>query len=100
MADPLACELGDHQAVPGEHGRDLLAVGFARRGLAEIDQSLIEDRHLESEVAQIRRPSGHGPQGVERRFIAQELRQEDRGAFDRAHLHTPVVRSRRSLAKV
>jgi hypothetical protein len=38
--------------VAGEHRGDLVAIGFARRGLAKIDQPLIEDRHLEPEIAQ------------------------------------------------
>ena len=56
MADPLARELGDDEAMAGQHGGDLVAIGFALGGLAEVDQAIVEHRDLEPEKAQLGRP--------------------------------------------
>jgi hypothetical protein len=90
MADPLARELGDHEAMARQHRGDLLAVGFVFRSVAKVDQAVVEDRHLQPEEAQPGGPSGDRFQGVEGRSFAQELSEEDGRALDRAHGFAPL----------
>jgi hypothetical protein len=87
--DQLALEVGRQfshlQAALLQYPFDLVAIGLALGGLLQVEQAAVPGRDLQPLEAESRGPVGDGGQAVERRRIAGELRQKDRGPLDRPH---------------
>ncbi len=78
-------KLGHLQAILCQHTGDFIGIGLALRALFEIENRRRRGRDLQSLVAETGRPLRHGLQLVERGRVAEELRQENTGAFERFH---------------
>ncbi len=74
-------ELADRDAGLGADAGDLVAIILAVGGALEVDQPAVPRRHLDPDIAQVRRPFRHRRQAVERRPVAHELRQKMAGPF-------------------
>ena len=82
LALQMAGQFGDGYAVFCTNSCDLIAVILAARGLVQVKDPRIPRRNLHTFVTQSRGPLDNRGQGVERRFIAKKLGQEQRRAFD------------------
>src|SRR5690606_27984738 len=80
-------QLGDADAVRGQHAGHLVAVGLALRRLLQIEDMGSAGRHLHATIAKSRGPFGQGVEAVERRLVTDELRQEQRRTLERLHGH-------------
>jgi hypothetical protein len=85
LALQMGRELGDRDAVTAGDALHLVAIGVALGGLGEIEQARIPGRHLDALIAQRRGPGADGIERVERRLVAGELGEENRGTFHGAH---------------
>ena len=90
LALQMGRELGDLDPVLGGGALQLVAIGLALRGLLEVDEARVPGRDLHALVAERRRPAADRIEGVERRLVADELREEDRRSLDRFHCFYPV----------
>jgi hypothetical protein len=89
LALQMRRQLADHQRVPVERRLDVVAIGAAFRRLREVEEAPVPARDLDSFISEPRRPAGDVIQRVERRFVAGELCEEDRGALDCFHQLSP-----------
>lgn len=82
-------QLGDLQAVSGQHAGEVVAVRLALRGLGQVEQVRRAGRHLYAAVSQTRGPRGQRVQAIEGRCVADELRQEQRRTLERLQRDSP-----------
>ena len=92
-------QLGDDEAVSGEHPCDLVAVGLARGRLVEIEEPRVPGRDLDALVAERRGPAREARERIERWRVRGELGEKDRRAFDRLHGMVTLGRSLRGLQR-
>lgn len=78
-------KLGDLNAVLLAGSDQLLAVVDAVGGLLEIDEPAVPGRNLHAFVTEFRRLGADRVECIERRLVAGELSEEDRGSLDRFH---------------
>jgi len=94
LALQMGRKLGHLDPVLGGAALEVIAIVLGRRGLRQVDQPGIPAGHLHARVAALGRPFGDRVPGVERRFVACELRQKQRRALYGFHLCLlPVRRS-------
>src|SRR5437763_11669016 len=99
MSQELGRQLGDDEAVPGEHPCDLVAVGLARCRLVEIEEPRVPGRDLDALVAERRGPAREARERIERWLVSGELGEKVRGALDRLHGMVTLGRSLRGLQR-
>ena len=95
LALQVGGEFGDLQPALGQPALDVVAVGLAVGGQLDVEGRADAGRHLHPLVAERGGPAGQAVQGVERRLRAQELGQEDAGAFQGSHRFQPFAASSR-----
>ena len=86
LALEMGRQLGDLDAVGAGLTLQIVAVAFGFGGLGEIEQASVPGRDLHALIAAIGGPFGDVVPGVERRLVAGELRQKQRGAFHGFHV--------------
>ena len=86
-------QLGDLQAVSGQHAGKVVTVVLAARGFGQVEQMRRAGRHLYAGIAQASRPAGRRVQPIKRRCVADELRQEQRRTLDRLQWDSPAMQS-------
>src|SRR5881398_2538876 len=93
--DQLALQVGrqlrDLETTLGQDAAHLIAVRLAFGRLLEVEQPSVPAGDLHALEAQLGRPSRDGPQAVERRRVAGELRQENGRPLDRLHRSSSLV---------
>src|SRR5437762_4054620 len=93
--DQLALQVGrqlrDLETTLGQDAAHLIAVRLAVGRLLEVEQPSVPAGDLHALEAQLGRPSRDGPQAVERRRVAGELRQENGRPLDRLHRSSSLV---------
>src|SRR6266700_341966 len=75
------------QAASRNCSANLITIRLALRRPLQIKQPPIPAGNLHALVTQLRRPTSHALQTVERRHIPRELRQKYRRSFNRSHRH-------------
>jgi len=83
-------QLGDLQAMLGDLGGQVVAVGLRLGGLGQIDDARVPARQLHTDVAELGSPGADRVEAVEGRLVAHELCEEESGAFN--HGIAPGVR--------
>src|SRR5207248_6917969 len=78
-------QLGDDEAMRGERSLHLVTIGLTRGRLLEVEQPRVPGRDLDTGKPERRGPARHAGERVERRGVAGELREKDRGPPDRLH---------------
>src|SRR5579871_4298778 len=93
LADDVARELGDRNAVLGGDGIEVVGIGLAGRGLFDIDEGRDPGWDLHALVTEARSPRADVVKGIEGWLVARELGKENRRAFDRLHgWNSPIGR--------
>jgi len=100
LADDVAGQLGDLEAVLGDGGVHVVGIGLRGRGLLDIDEMRQPGGDLHALVAEVRGPGADIVERIERRFVAGELSQKDRRSLDRAHVVPPMTAIRPRLVYV
>jgi len=93
LALQVGGQLGDLQAMPGQHAGDVVAVRLAACRLGQIEQVGRAGRYLYARIAQPRGPAGQRVQPIKRRCVADELRQEQRWTLERFQEDSPSMQS-------
>jgi hypothetical protein len=84
LARQRGVEFREREAVQGKLFPPIVAVGRGLGRLIDVDELLRPHRHLHAAVAEFYRPATDAAEGVERRFVADELREEDARTLHRA----------------
>ena len=107
LALEVARQLGDDEAVGGEFALVVVAIALAGRRPLEVDDALVPGGNLQALEALARGPARETLDGVERRLVPRELREEHARSLDRPHRPAPfqptiarlaVTNARRSSA--
>jgi len=85
LALEMRRELGDRDAVRCSDALDLLAIVLRGRSLGEIEQPSIPRWDLHTDISAVCGPLGDRVPRVERRLVARELGEEERGALYGLH---------------
>lgn len=85
LAENMAGQFTDDQAMFRQHSGEVIAVGLALRRGGYIKQTPIPCRNLQCFEAGFRRPSGNRRQAVERGYPITELGEMQAWAFDGFH---------------
>jgi len=83
-------QLGDHQAVFGQHACDVIAIGLACRRLLQIEQAMIVGRNLHADKAEQSGPPGDVGERVEWRRVPRVLGKEDARTLECFHIFNSV----------
>src|SRR5260370_2742892 len=84
-------EFGDDDSMLGGGALQFIAIGPALRRLAQVYQTRVPGSDLDAPIAERSRPAADRIESVERRLVADELREEDGGSLDRFHSFPPVL---------
>src|ERR1700730_2873912 len=85
LALQMCRQLSRLQPMPRQDDADLIAIGLAFRRAPQVEQPWLPARYLHALVTVSGRPAGNAVERVERRGVADELRQEYRRSLDRLH---------------
>ena len=83
LAEQMRSDLGDGETAG--LALQVVAIGLRLSGLLDVDHAPVPRRDLYAEIAERSRPGRYVRQIVEGRLVAEELRQENCGAFDLSH---------------
>src|SRR4051812_12595746 len=78
-------------------GAPVVTIRSRLRGFIEIDEALLPRRNLHAPVAEVDGPTAHAAEGVERRLIADKLREENSRTLDGIHGCSPILGVSRAI---